>query len=191
MTAEKVKLEDVLITDQLYRRQGQRIDPSKQNDAFLTLAHEMSYGPGAILHTLCHLAIDLCGAGTGGVSVLHSDEEAEYFSWDAMVGKLAHYEGGTAPRDHSPCGVCLERNAPQLFSFPEKYFTELKATVPIVEGLVIPLYGEMSEAIGAIWILSHDERRRFNVEHLRIMTELGAYTSRALRLQTSLDHHVR
>ncbi len=191
MTAEKVRLEDVLITEQLYQRQGQCIDPGKQSDAYFTLAHEMSYGTGAILHTLCHLAIDLCGAGTSGVSVLKSNDDGEYFSWDAMVGKLSRCEGGTSPRNHSPGGVCMARNAPQLFSFPEKYFTWLKTTVPIVEGLVMPLYGEKNEAIGAIWVLTHDERHRFNTEHLRIMTELGAYTSRALRLQTSLDHHVR
>lgn len=191
MTAEKIKLEDVLITDQLHRRQGHPIDPGKRNDAFITLTHEMSFGTGVILHTFCHLAIDLCDAGSGGVSILKSNEEGEYFSWDAIVGKLAYREGGIAPRDHSPCGIALARNAPQLFSFPEKYFTWLEATVPIVEGLVIPLYGEKNKAIGTIWILTHNEQCRFNPEHLQIMTELGAYTSRALRLQTSLNHHVR
>jgi CheY-like chemotaxis protein len=97
---------------------------------------------------------------------------------DAIAGALAGYEGGTVPKNFSPCNICLERQAPQLYSYPERYFTDFQRAQPaIVEGLVIPLMAG-DRAIETIWIASHDETRQFDLEDVRIMTSLADFTVR-------------
>src|SRR5688572_24678767 len=77
--------------------------------------------------------------------------EKQSFRWVALAGQYANYVGGTTPRDFSPCGVCLDRNAPQLYLWPARYFTYIRPiTPPIVEGLVIPFHVD-GRAIGTIW----------------------------------------
>jgi PAS domain S-box-containing protein len=99
---------------------------------------------------------------------------------DAIAGALAGYEGGTVPKNFSPCNICLERQAPQLYFYPERYFTDFQRAQPaIVEGLVIPLMTG-DRAIGTIWIASHNETRQFDLEDVRIMTSLADFTAAAL-----------
>jgi GAF domain-containing protein len=192
LSDDNAKLEEILITHKLLDRQRKPLDHKKQNDAFITLARETSYGSDAVLQTLCELAIDLCDAGSAGVSLLAHNGTRKCFNWAAIAGEFLDYTGGTSPCDHSPCGTCLSRDTAQLFSYPERYFHWMAELDPkVVEALVVPLYGVNKQPIGTIWIISHDEQRQFDSEDLRIMTALGNYGSIALRLQVSLDHHVR
>jgi len=86
---------------------------------------------------------------------------------------------GTTPRDFSPCGVCLDQNAPVLFSFPERRFTYFQsAGVPFVEGLVIP-FAVAGRPIGTVWILTHTTEHAFDREDVRVMTELGRFAGMA------------
>jgi GAF domain-containing protein len=186
------KLEDILITDQLFERKREPLNFQRQKDAFIKLARETSYGPNAILQTLCQLTIELCDAGSAGVAILGRNEERECFNWAATAGQFADYCGIASPRDHSPFGVCVTRDAAQLFSHPARYFTWMtEMDAPVVESLVIPLHGVDRQSFGTIWIMSHDEQRQFDSEDLRVMTALGNYGAIALRLQISLNHHVR
>ncbi|KRB67800.1 GAF domain-containing protein [Noviherbaspirillum sp. Root189] len=178
-----MKLQDVLITGELKSRKSRRPDVFGERRGFTTIARRTTYGRAAILQTICEQALVLCNADSTGVSLLCESDGEEAFSWDALAGRFAPFVGGKAPRHESPCGVCLELGATQLFSHPERYFAWLRETdVPITEGLVVPMYQEDKIPLGTIWIVLHDERRVFDAEDARIMTALAGHTSAALRM---------
>ncbi|MBD2309371.1 response regulator [Chroococcidiopsis sp. FACHB-1243] len=177
----EITLNNILITEELSRRSPRPPNLLLENQALHTLARQLVNQPEAMLQSLVDIALDLCNAGTAGVSlleVLPSGEEV--FRWNVLAGRLSQYVGGTTPRNFSPCGTCLERGTPQLFSHPERYFTYFqKANTPVVEGLVLPLIAE-NHALGTIWIMSHDEQRHFDSEDVRVMTSLADFTAAAL-----------
>jgi hypothetical protein len=178
-----VQLDDIIITGELPTRKSRPVDIFGERRALNTIARRMSYGRGAVFDALCDMALTLCRAGSAGISILGNTDGAEGFTWEAMAGKLEGQQGGRAPRHHSPCGVTLERGAAQLFSHPERYFEWMQqAALPVVEGLVIPLYKQRREAYGTIWILLHEEGRFFENEDARIMTALGGHASAALQM---------
>jgi PAS domain S-box-containing protein len=176
-----LNLEDVLITDALAQRPSRTPNLQAETEAFHTLARQLAEAPQTMLRTLVTVAKDLCQAGSAGMSLLEvTPDGTEVFRWVAVAGALENYEGETAPRDFSPCGVCLDRQSPQLYSYPERHFTQGQAvTFPIVEGLVIPLISA-TQALGAIWIVSHDSARQFDREDVRILTSLANFTAAAL-----------
>jgi signal transduction histidine kinase len=136
-----------------------------------------------LIDTLLRTSLELCSAGTAGLSLLETPAEGEQiFRWTNVAGALGKQLGGTTPRHFSPCGVTLDRNAPQLFNYPGRLFQYFNGfDFTIVEALVMPvdLGGERP---GTIWILSHDEEVKFDSEDARIMTGLAEFTACALRL---------
>ncbi len=186
--SKTVKLDDVVITKELSRRSPRPTNLQAENQAMRSLARQMAGDSKTLLQTLVEIALELCQAGTAGVSLLETSDQEEVFRWSELAGRFRH--DGTIPRDFSPCGVCLdgippsgaERGTPQLFSHPERYFTYLQAAkIPIVEALLLPLIAD-DQAIGAIWIMSHDQNRHFDTEDVRLMTSLADFTATALML---------
>ena len=47
------------------------------------------------------------------------------------------------------------------------------------------------EAIGTIWVISHDETRRFNAEDLRVMTNLGTFAGGAYKVWLSRNKSIK
>ena len=156
---ETITLNDILITEELSRRSPRLPNLLSENQALHTLARQLVNQPEAMLQTLVDMALDLCNAGSAGVSLLEVlPSGSEVFRWNVLAGTLAQYVGGTSPRKESPCGVCLDRGSPVLFSHPERYFTYFEsANTPIVEGLVLPLIAT-DRAFGTIWIMSTPNR---------------------------------
>jgi signal transduction histidine kinase/ActR/RegA family two-component response regulator len=187
-------LDEVLITHELAQRRARAPDLVAENRSFRQLAHVMASHPEEMLETLARLALELCDASSAGVSVLEGEGPDEVFRWGALAGSLARYAGTTCPRHDSPCGVCVDRGAPQLFRLPARHFTALAGVDPaIVEGLVLP-FGVEGALLGAIWIVTHDEARKFDAEDVRLMSQLGDFTASALRLTHSaraLERSVR
>ncbi|MDZ8027140.1 MAG: PAS domain S-box protein [Nostoc sp. DedQUE11] len=176
-----VSLDDILIAAALAQRSPRTSNLQAETQALHTLARQLAEESQTMLKTLVTVAKDLCLAGTAGVSLLEVTANGEeIFRWSAIAGSLAGSEGSTTPRNFSPCGTCLDRQAPQLYSYPERYFTYFQQAKPtIVEGLVIPLMGA-TRVLGTIWIVSHDEARQFDNEDVRIMTSLADFTTAAL-----------
>jgi RNA polymerase sigma factor (sigma-70 family) len=178
----KASLEDVVISGELLSRRLRKVHGRAEIKAMYELANLLGGGSRPVLKRLAEMAIELCDAGSGGISMIATGENGEQcFRWEALAGEFERYEGGTTPRDWSPCGVCLKSAKPMLYSYPARFFTYFQEVdTPIVEGLVIPMYAS-GQPIGTIWIISHNERRHFDAEDVRVMTSLGSFVSSALR----------
>ncbi|MDX2232347.1 MAG: PAS domain S-box protein [Leptolyngbyaceae cyanobacterium bins.349] len=172
---------DVLITEALASRPARPPDLAAENQALRTLAQHLTDEPEALLKTLVQIAIALCQADTAGVSLLETEASGESnFRWVAIAGTLEAAEGGTTPATFSPCGTTLACDHPQLYAYPERYFTYLAhPQLAIVEGLLIPLRIN-NRALGTLWIISHQESRHFDAEDQRLMTSLAGFTASAL-----------
>ncbi|MEH2061982.1 MAG: ATP-binding protein [Nostoc sp.] len=184
MTNEPVKqksLDDILITQELSHRVPRTTDLKEENDALHLLVEQLLEQPQILLKNLVKITAQLCRAETSGVSLLEvTPNGKEIFRWVAVAGMLEAYEQDTYLSTFSPCGICLERQAPLLYSYPERYFTYLQQLKPtIIEILVFPLL-IANQQLGAIWIMSHNEHRRFDKEDLRLITSLANFTAAAL-----------
>ncbi|MBD0269599.1 MAG: PAS domain S-box protein, partial [Cyanobacteria bacterium Co-bin8] len=177
-----VALDNILITAELATRPPRAPNLQAEIQALHALTRQLAEQCQTVLKTLVMVAKDLCRAGTAGVSLLETTSDGEeVFRWAALCGVLEAYDQGTTPRDFSPCGTCLDLQAPQLYAYPDRYFIYLQEASPrIVEGLVIPLIGA-DKSLGALWIVSHDEARRFDAEDVRVMTSLADFTAAALQ----------
>jgi RNA polymerase sigma factor (sigma-70 family) len=178
-----VSLADVVISGELLSRPIHTLDSRIEIKAMYDLAGLLSEGKYRVLKRLAQMAIELCDAGSGGISVIEVDQDGnQQFRWQALAGELEKYEGGTTPRDWSPCGQTLKAAKAMLYTYPARFFTYFQeVTTPLVEGLVIPMF-DSGQPVGAMWIVSHDENRIFDAEDVRIMTSLAAFVTAALRI---------
>jgi GAF domain-containing protein len=71
----------------------------------------------------------------------------------------------------------MARGEPQLFDRPGRIFPEL-AAANIVEGLVIPIQTD-AECFGTIWIVTHARSNAFDMEDVRVMRSLAAFSAMA------------
>ena len=127
----------------------------------------------------------LCRAQSAGVSLLEAD--GKRFHWPAVAGRWAELVGGGTPREYGPCGTVLDNNTALLFSHPERDFHYLAPVSPVVEeALLMPFYIN-GAAVGTVWIVVHDEGRRFESEDLRLMTDLGTFAASAYQAVLSLN----
>ncbi|HZG39661.1 MAG TPA: PAS domain-containing protein [Nodosilinea sp.] len=173
---------DVLITAALGERPARQPDLAAENQAFATLAQQLTDEPQSRLKTLVQIARELCQADTVGVSSLETlADGSSVFRWVAIAGTLESWEQATAPSNFSPCGTTIHCGQPQLYARPERYFTYLhQPQFPIIEGLLIPICTN-DQPLGTLWILSHTEQRRFDREDLRLMTSLTGFAAAALQ----------
>jgi signal transduction histidine kinase len=190
--AEPVALEEILVTYKLRSRRRRKPNSYQENQALYTLARTMASSPEKLIDTLLQIAVDLCCAGSAGLSLLEADPEGQQvFRWTNLAGELKDYVGGTTPRNFSPCGTTLDLNAPQLFDRPQRRFQYLgKVNVDMGEALVIPIYlGDRTP--GTIWIVAHDEECKFDSEDVRLLTGLAEFTAGALRLTHAYESERR
>ncbi len=183
--AIETSLESVLSTGELSARPSRPPDYETENRALLAIAQNMADSPRTALQKLAEVALEICGAGSAGVSLL--SEESGDFYWPAIAGAWKPHIGGGTPRDFGPCGVVLDRNAVQLFTHPERYYPYLiPVSPPIAEALLTPFYVG-GKAFGTVWVIAHDEARHFDAEDLRLIESLGRFAAAAWALRAALD----
>lgn len=185
-------LQSILITEQLRSRDCRQRTSELETKCLRALAHVAATSPDHLLDFFLKMPIDLCGAGSSGLSVYDPNAPGEQvFHWTNVSGRLEKYVGGTTPRNFSPCGVTLDRKSPQLFKYPARYFQYFnKVEIPIVEALVVPLHiGPHTE--GTTWIVAHDEETKFDAEDARIMSSLAGFVGCSLHLNRAFtEKHV-
>src|SRR5712664_2787248 len=182
-----VPLESVLCTEELHRRPLRPPGYEKENRALSALAHALAESPRTILQVLADTILEVFEAGSAGLSLLTTHDGGKRFYWPAIAGIWKPHIGGGTPRDFGPCGDVLDRNIPLLFRHFERLYTYFQpVTPPVEECLLVPFYVE-GKAVGTIWAIAHDGRRKFDAEDGRLLSSLGTFASSAYQIRTSLD----
>jgi hypothetical protein len=174
---------DIFISDELQRRPPIKTDYLQEKLALQDLAQQMIDGPADILSRLVDLAREICGGDSAGISLYEENPAPGIFRWHYLRGVLAKFEGATTPRQFSPCGICLDRNAPVLASRPERIYGWIAAAgIAVPELLLVPLYVGGGEPLGTLWVVG-DAEGHFHSGHSRVLTELSAFAGIAIRMQ--------
>ena len=184
-----VPLESVLCTEELNRRPQRPPDYETENRALAALVQALSDSPRKILQTLAEKILEVFRADSAGISLLTEDEKSFY--WPAIAGMWQPHIGGGTPRDFGPCGDVLDHNAPLLFRHFERRYTYFLPITPLVEEcLLVPFYVH-GNAVGTIWAIAHDDRRKFDAEDMRQLVSMGSFASsayQAVALLNSSEH---
>ena len=172
-----VPLESIISTQELRKRPSRPPEYEKENGALVALASALADSPPTILQTLADKVLELLHADSAGLSLLTKDEKRFY--WAAVAGAWRPLAGADAPRNFGPCGDVLDRNVPTLFSHWERRYPYLSWAMPLAdEGLLVPFYVS-GKAVGTIWAVAHDERRKFDAEDLRLLERMSRFASAA------------
>ena len=180
-----VPLKSILCTEELWRRPSRPPDYGKENLALVALVRALADSPRTILQTLAEKVLEALQANSAGLSLLTKDQKRFY--WAAIAGAWQPHIGGGTPRDFGPCGDVLDRNVPMLFTHWERRYPYLRPATPLAEeGLLVPFYVN-GKAVGTIWAIAHNDRRKFDAEDLRLLESLGRFASAAYQALASID----
>ena len=178
-------LESILCTDELDHRPFRSPDYEMENGALVALVSALTDSPTAILQTLADTTLASLNADSAGLSLLTKDKKRFY--WAAIAGAWSPHMGGGTPRDFSPCGIVLDRNAPLLFKHFEKRYGYIIPVTPLAEEcLLVPFY-VANESVGTIWAISHSKDKKFDSEDLRVLQSMGRFASAAYQAVESLE----
>lgn len=170
-----VALEAVLRTEELDRRPPRPPDYENENRALVSLAQALADSPRTILQTLTDTLLEVFQVDSAGISLLREGEKRFY--WPAISGVWKAHRGGGTPRDFGPCGDVLDHDAPLLFThFERRYAYFLPLTPPVEECLVVPFHVK-GKAVGTIWVIAHDQRRKFDAEDRRQLVSMGKFAA--------------
>jgi len=147
------------------------------------LAHAFVEDPDTVLQELVDAAVELCGADSAGISLeIEEKSDLNYWKWVATAGEYARFKNATLPRYPSACGVCLERERPQLFRVSQHFFDMMGIVAPVVtDGLLFPW--QVGETRGTIWVMAHGRDQAFDAEDFRMMQLLADFAAMAVRHQ--------
>jgi signal transduction histidine kinase/FixJ family two-component response regulator len=176
-------LEEVDIRSELQFRPHRAPDYAAEHGALAVLAVEMAENPRNMLQKLVEMALDLCQADTAGISLI----EGEVFRWEALAGVHASLRQGTMPRDASPCGICIDQDATQLMHLADRCFPALRAEPRFVEALLIPFH-DHGTPVGTVWIVAHNDERKFDAEDERILRTLANFASAGWQLWKAAEN---
>ena len=179
----RAPLQSILRTEELFNRPSRPPDHMHENSALIALARALANSPRTILQTLADKVLEVLHANSAGLSLLTKDEKRFY--WAAIAG--APHVGGGTPRDFGPCGDVLDHNVPMLFSHWERRYPYLSAAVPLSEeGLLVPFYVS-GKAVGTIWAIAHSNRRKFDLEDLRLLDSMSRFASAAYQTMNFIE----
>jgi hypothetical protein len=193
-TEASVPLESVLCTDEFKRRPSRSPDYKAENQALLVLEKELTNSPRSVLQRLVDIALELCRGHSAGISLLEEDgppgrlsPTGGHFRWHAVAGQWAPLVWNTTTRrDDGPCGTVVDRNVTLLFSNAHRYYAQFAGVFPLlVEGLLVPFHVN-GEAVGTVWVIAHDETRKFDAEDQRLLESLATFAATAYQAQLSM-----
>ena len=177
-----VPLESVISTEELDFRKSRTPEHEAVTAALIELAQTMANSPEGILQKLVDTALKLCRAHSAGLSLLEEENGRKIFRWHGVAGVFAPHLWGTTPREFSPCGTVLDTDKVQLMSYLDRHFGYFAEVTPrIAEALLVPFHVD-GEAVGTMWVISHDERtRKFDSEDARVLNTLGEFAAAAYK----------
>ena len=175
MGESQVSLDDIIVTSQLSLRPSRSPDYRAEIQTLKILVNTMSENPHAFWRRLAEAALQLCRAGTAGVSLLDPKDGEDVFRAEAVAGVLSNRLESTMARA-SLCGAAIDRDATQLMHLPERFFSNMRFDLPILEALIIP-FRVQNRPAGAVWFLAHDDACKFDREDERIGTTLASFAA--------------
>ena len=174
-------LADVIINSELLCRPARLPDYEAENKSLTLLARILADSPGQIWQSLAETALQLCRADSAGISLLEQEDGQEVIRWEAVAGVFSDRRNTTLLRATSPCAATIDQNAPLLMRRVDRAFAALKSQPPIVEILLVPFQVE-NNPIGTLWIIAHDESRKFDQNDVRILKPLAEFASASWQL---------
>jgi signal transduction histidine kinase len=166
----------------LYSRPSRPPDYQAENHALAVLASTLADDPDNILQKLVVTALVYCRADTAGISLLENRDGEEVFRWVALAGAYAAARNFTMRRSESPCGVCIENNAPTLMYLVDRHFPALPKSPRFIEVLLVPLRNQ-GQPIGTVWVVMHQFNRKFDREDERLLGRLANFASAGWQLR--------
>jgi two-component sensor histidine kinase len=178
-----LSIADVTITSELSMRPSHLPDVSAETAAMRQLGRVVADGPERVFQTCVEVGLQICRADTCGISVYERTSNGEeIFRWIALAGVLKDHLHGTTPRHFSPCGVCVDSNAPVLMRRPELVYEYLAVGPAFHDVLLIPLAEQGSSLVGTLWVVSHNSERKFDSGDARGMQRIATFAAMALQL---------
>ncbi len=159
-------------------------------DALLKLADALPDKPAQIFQRLCDVLMEVCGAGSAGVSVPASADPKADFIWAAVAGAWAPWIGERLPRDASPSAIVVERDAVLVYPDVLEDFPAAAVIFPPITEVMLAPFHQDGKAVGTIWIVSHDPARQFDFEDRRLLQNFARFASAAY-ISTRVDEMVR
>jgi PAS domain S-box-containing protein len=180
----EVTLESILCTEELHYRHSRPPDYEKENRALVKLVSALADSPSTILQTLAETILEITQCDSAGLSLLTKDGKTpdvcgKNFYWPAIVGMWNPHVGGGTPRNFGPCGDVLDQNRTLLFRHFERRYPYLQPVIPAAEECLLVPFHVAGEAVGTIWAIMHNDRRKFDAEDDRVMASLGKFASSA------------
>jgi signal transduction histidine kinase len=174
-------LADVIINSELLCRPARLPDYEVENKSLTSLARVLADSPDQIWQSLAETALQLCRADSAGISLLEQKDGQEVIRWEATAGVFSDRRNTTMLRDTSSCAATIDQNAPLLMRRVDRAFPALKSQPPIVEIMIIPFQIE-NNPVGTLWIVAHDESRKFDQNDARILKTLTEFASASWQL---------
>jgi len=167
---------------------GRPPDYAGENAHLLRLVRALRDQAGDIMMVLANTALEACGAGSAGISILETPEGAPArFRWLALAGAWRPYQAAFMPRTGSPSGRVLERNELQVICGPLREFPGVAQLRPhCQEALLVPFCLE-GVPIGALWVVKHELHQHFDSEDARVLTNLADFASAAHETSKSFE----
>jgi PAS domain S-box-containing protein len=180
--------EAVIATAELARRPSRAPQHAIENAALLRMMETMTAAPAAILEQLAATIVELCRAGSAGISLRDPVDGDPAFRWRAVSGALAAGAGplaGRQPLRLTPWMIESGFTQPQLIRRPERLFPEFDALQPRAgEILLTPLVVDQ-RVIGTVWAVHHRPDAQFDLEDARLLERLTGFAAVAWRLHHS------
>jgi signal transduction histidine kinase len=187
---DELSVDDVLINEQLDARPVPPRRAEIEIESLRKLAQKFSTDSSDLLTATVETVCELCGADSSGITVTDAlPDGSEGLRWIATTGRIQELGLQELPRQYSPCGTVLDRNSPQLFSYPGHYFTYIENSWDVVELLLVPW--EVGVATrGTLWAVMQNDSRKFNREDLRVLQTLVVFAGAAVA-RNEMEHSRR
>jgi hypothetical protein len=121
--ADRAQRADAILTAALDERPDRAPDFAAESSSMHRLAQALTASDGAVLQTLADIALNLCDAGSAGISLFERGEGGKsVLRWVALSGACTALANTEVPTEESPSGITLKMGAAQLLSFPPTPF---------------------------------------------------------------------
>ncbi len=129
---------DVIITSEFQRRTARVESLALELAALKHLTNFLTAEPSVVLNELATVLVQVCDAGSVGVTLEERRHSTETLQCAAAAGQLASELHQWVPRD-SPSGTVIDRQRAEVFHRPERFYPSLRCdTLTIEELLVVP-----------------------------------------------------